>query len=169
MKMKKQLIVMASLICALLMTVSQVYAGDGGVKVGTLTIKAVPGTRHNILVHSSVDVVAVFKDNSNKEEYYIGEMGVALGADISYRAKEELGYVVFSPASDYKNGSYGLEGKYFGATASATVGAGVSAKVLLGGGDKSFTLQPVMLGGNTGVGASAGLGYLYLEKDKTKQ
>ena len=43
-------------------------------------------------------------------------------------------------------------------------GVGVGAQLLIGGFDKSFTLQPFSAGGVKGVGASLGLGYLYLQK-----
>ncbi|MGH8590163.1 MAG: DUF992 domain-containing protein [Gammaproteobacteria bacterium] len=56
--------------------------------------------------------------------------------------------------------------KYTGAKASATAGVGVGANVLIGGGQKSFTLQPLSLTGSTGVGVAGGVGYLYLEPDK---
>lgn len=169
MKIQKKLATIIGVLCALMLISSQVYAGDtGGVKVGTLNIKAIPGTGHNLIVHSSVHLNAVFTDAAGKKEYYIGEMGIGLGIDINYKKMEELGYLVFSPSSDYRTGSYALQGKYFGADASATVGGGVSAKVMLGGSDKSFTLQPVALGVNTGFGAAGGLGYLYLQKDPKK-
>ena len=35
--------------------------------------------------------------------------------------------------------------------------------MLIGGGKKSFTLQPLSLTGSTGLGVASGLGYLYLE------
>jgi len=40
---------------------------------------------------------------------------------------------------------------------------GVGAAVLVGGGDKSFSLQPLALEGSTGLGLSGGVGYLYIE------
>jgi hypothetical protein len=168
MNIRKRGICIIGVLCAIVLMSAQVYAGDGGVKVGTLTIKAIPGTGHNLIISSSVDVEAVFTDSAGKTEHYIGEMGVKLGVDFTYKTEEELGYLVFSPSADYRTGSYALQGKYFGTTASATVGVGVSARLLLGGFDKSFTLQPLALGVNEGVGASLGLGYLYLQKDHRK-
>lgn len=149
----------------LLIISTQASAGDEGVKIGTLTIKAIPGSGKNLLIQSSVKVKAVFKDQAGNEEHYIGEMGIKLGVDFSYKTEEKLGYLVFSPSMDYKTGSYALQGKYFGTEASATVGAGVSAQMLLGGFEDSFTLQPLAIGVNEGVGASLGLGYLYLQKN----
>jgi hypothetical protein len=115
-----------------------------------------------------VDVVATFKDPNGKIEYYIGEMGQKLGVDLSYKVDEVLGYAVFSASSAYKTGSYALQGKYFGTKASVAWGVGVSGQLMIGGFDKSFSLQPVSLGATTGVGANLGLGYLYLQKDPNK-
>jgi Protein of unknown function (DUF992) len=145
-----------------------VCAGSDGVKIGTLTIKAIEGTGHNLLVTSSVHVDATFKDQGGKTEHYIGEMGIKFGLDISYKKSETLEYLVFSASSAYKTGSYALQGKYFGQKASAEVGVGPSVQILLGGFDKSFSLQPLAVGGTEGAGASAGMGYLYLQKDPKK-
>jgi hypothetical protein len=164
MKPNKIFTLAIGMICTMFLSVPALYAGDGGVKVGTLVIKTVAGTRHNLLIKSSSDVAATFKGEGGETEEYIGEMGIGFGVDLSLKREETIGYVVFSASSDYKTGSYALQGKYYGADASATLGAGASAKVLVGGFEKSFTLQPLMLGANEGVGAAAGLGYLFLQK-----
>lgn len=137
-----------------------------GAKIGTLTCKTVPGTRTTLLVHSSVDVSCFYKEGL-VEEKYKGESGIALGVDLNIKQNETLLWAVFAPASDVSAKNYALAGKYTGAKASATVGVGVGANVLIGGGKKSFTLQPVSLTGATGVGVAGGLGYLYLEPDKS--
>lgn len=156
------------LCCAVLMGASNLYAGDGGIKVGSLEVRAIEGTRHNLIIKSSVDVEAVFTDSKGNKEYYIGEMGQKLGVDLSYKTKEVLGYLVFSASSDYKTGSYAMQGKYFGQKATAALGIGTGVQILLGGFDKSFSLQPIALEGVEGAGASLGLGYLYLQKDHRK-
>ncbi len=163
------LVLVVGLFTSILLTApATVCAGDMGVKIGTLIFEAVPGTRSNLIITSSVDVIATFEDESGGKEYYIGEMGVKLGVDFSYKSGEVLQYGVFSPAKNYKAGSYGLQGKYFGQKASVAVGAGPAVQILLGGGGDSFTLQPLSVGYTTGFGASAGLGYLYLQKDPSK-
>ena len=163
------LVLVVGLCISLVLTApATVCAGKDGVKIGTLTIKAIEGTGHNLLVTSSVQVNATFKDQAGKTEHYIGEMGIKFGLDISYKKSERLDYLVFSASTAYKTGSYALQGKYFGQKVSAAVGAGPSVQILLGGFDKSFTLQPLAIGGTVGVGATAGIGYLYLQKDPTK-
>jgi hypothetical protein len=57
----------------------------------------------------------------------------------------------------------GLEGRYGGVSAEATVGIGLGAHVLLGGLDKSFALQPVSATGQTGIGAAVGIEGLRLK------
>ena len=166
--LSKSMIIMCVLSAFLLVSPALNAEEKAGVKVGTLVITAVPGSGRNLIVRSSVDVEATFKDEAGKTEHYIGEMGIKLGLDLSFKTSEKLGYVVFSPSSDYRTGSYALQGKYFGTKASAAFGAGASAQLLIGGFDKSFTLQPLAVGYTTGGGVSAGLGYLYLQKDPSK-
>lgn len=165
--MKRFMALALVIVCSIaLLGVSQVYAEEkGGIKVGKLVIEPIEGTRQNLLIRSSVDVQAVFTDTKGNKEYYIGEMGIGFGIDLSLKTEEKIGYIVFSASSDYKTGSYAMKGKYFGAKADASVGAGVGAIVLVGGFDKSFTLQPAGVGYQKGWGAAAGASYLYLQKN----
>lgn len=168
MNSKKSLLAIIGLFCAIMLVSTPLYAKAPGVKVGKLEIRTLPATNKNLIIRSSVECKATFTDENGKKEYYIGEMGVKLGVDLSWKEKEELFYVVFSAAKEYKTGSYALQGKYFGQKAAVIVKGGPSVQVLLGGFDKSFTLQPLAVGGAKGVGAAAGLGYLYLQKDPTR-
>ena len=43
-------------------------AEDAGIKVGTLEVHAVPGTSHNLIIKSSVDVGATFTDANGKKK-----------------------------------------------------------------------------------------------------
>lgn len=135
-----------------------------GTKVGTLNCKTVPHSGVNLLIHSTTDVKCTFNSSAGDvKERYKGETGVGFGIDIDINREENLGYAVFS--ADFKPGTYQLAGKYGGAGGSATVGVGVGAQVLIGGNDRTISLQPV-ISGSTGGGVAAGLTYLYLEADK---
>jgi hypothetical protein len=46
-------------------------------------------------------------------------------------------------------------GTYLGATASATVGVGVGANVLIGGSGNTISLQPLSIEDNTGLNVAA--------------
>lgn len=140
-------------------------AADPGVRIGVLNCEAVKGTRLNLLIMSSVDVTCAF-EGLNGRETYKGETGIGLGADLNLKGVEKISFAVLAATSAYQIGSYALAGRYVGAKASASVGVGAGAAVLLGGGGKNISLQPIALEGNVGLGAAAGLGYLYLEPDK---
>ena len=79
-------------------------------------------------------------------------------------------FLLFHPAHFGNNPECAIihPGKYFGTKASAAVGVGAGVQVLLGGFDKSFTLQPLAAGGVKGAGASLGIGYLYLQRSPGK-
>jgi hypothetical protein len=55
-----------------------------------------------------------------------------------------------------------LAGQYGGASAEATVGAGVGANVLVGGSKRTVTLQPLSVQGQTGVNLAVGVAGLEL-------
>ena len=54
------------------------------------------------------------------------------------------------------NGFGALAGNYGGASAEATVGAGVGANVLVGGSNRTVTLQPVSVQGQAGLNLAVG-------------
>ncbi len=143
----------------------QAFAGStAGTKIGTLQCRTVPNTEVNLLIHSTVDVKCVFKSTAGEMEHYVGETGIGLGVNLSVKTNETIGYLVF--ASDFKKGEYKLAGKYIGGGGSATVGAGVGAQALIGGSNKSVSLQPIVLSTSEGFGATGGITYLYLQPDK---
>jgi len=92
-------------------------------------------------------------------EHYIGHMS-KVGMDIGYTGGGRMVWAVFAPSSDMDPGA--LQGTYTGATASATVGVGLGAHVLIGGFDKSIALQPLSVEGNSGLNVAAGVGQLSL-------
>jgi hypothetical protein len=140
------------------------FAEQAGVQIGILSCEVVPGSRVNLLIRSTADVKCTY-DNQGTIERYNGEAGIALGVDLSFKTEEKFGFAVIAASSDVTPGAYALAGKYVGGQASAAAGVGVGARVLVGGGDKNLSLQPIGLEGSTGsIGASGGLGFLYIEK-----
>ena len=55
-----------------------------------------------------------------------------------------------------------LAGRYSGASAEATVGAGLGANVLIGGSNRTVTLQPVSVQGQAGLNLALGVAELEL-------
>jgi len=156
----------STVLMTLLMTVfyGQAFA-QGGVQVGVLECKVVPGSRVNLLIRSTADVDCTF-DNQGTVERYAGETGIGLGLDLSFRSDEMMHFAVIAASNDVNPGGHALAGKYVGGEATATAGVGLGAKALVGGGSKNFSLQPLALETNKGLGASAGLSFLYIEAAK---
>ncbi|MDQ6981964.1 MAG: DUF992 domain-containing protein [Mariprofundus sp.] len=162
--MKNRKILIGMALTASLFMAAPVFSGEStaGTKIGVLTCDIVPGSGYNLIIHSTADVTCKYDStDASSTEYYIGETGIGLGINLQYDAARKLVFTVL--AADTKRGNHKLAGKYIGAGGSASVGVGVGAQVLVGGGDKSISLQPV-IEGSKGIGAAAGVTYLYLQK-----
>jgi hypothetical protein len=86
-------------------------------------------------------------------EFYAGTL-TKLGVDIGVTAGGAMVWVVYAPTS---RPAGALSGSYGGATAEATVVAGVGANVLIGGSNRTVELQPVSLQGQAGLNVAAGV------------
>ncbi len=135
---------------------------ESGIEVGVLTCSVVPGSRINLLIRSTADVKCVYAKGGSTEEY-VGETGIALGLDLSFKSDEKMAFTVFAASEDVSPGAKALGGRYVGGELSAAAGLGLGAKALVGGGSKSIGLQPLVLETSKGVGASGGLSFLYIQ------
>ncbi len=133
-------------------------AEAAGVKVGTLTCQVASGW--GFIFGSSKDLRCTFSPSKGMPEHYVGSVS-KFGVDIGYTSSAVIVWGVFAPSSGPKRGA--LQGSYAGATASATAGVGVGANVLIGGLDRSITLQPVSIEGSTGLNVAAGIGAIDLK------
>ena len=93
-------------------------------------------------------------------EHYVGNIA-KLGGDIGYLAGGQMVWEVV--ASTAYPGPGSLAGSYGGVTASAAIGVGAGANALVGGSNRSFSLQPVSLEGQTGLDFSGGLATINLQ------
>lgn len=133
-------------------------AAEHGVKVGNLTCHVSSG--YGFIFGSSKDLNCTFNAGQGRIEHYSGSVS-KFGVDIGYTQDGVIVWGVFAPTSDVRAGA--LEGDYAGASASAAVGVGVGANVLVGGLDKSFSLQPLSLEGMKGLNVAAGIGSISLK------
>ena len=92
-------------------------------------------------------------------QHYSGSID-RFGVDIGYVAGGVLIWTVVAPTANIGPGS--LAGTFGGATASATVGVGLGANVLVGGSGNSIALQPVSIQGTTGLNVAAGVAAMTL-------
>jgi len=132
-------------------------ANAAGVKVGTLTCHVASGW--GFIFGSSKDLRCVFHPTAGHSEHYEGSVS-KFGVDIGYTDSSVIVWAVIAPTSSMRPSA--LEGEYAGATASATVGVGLGANVLVGGFDRSIALQPLSVEGSTGLNVAAGIGAIRL-------
>jgi hypothetical protein len=130
-------------------------AARTGVKVGMLDCIVAPGV--GLILGSSKEVSCTFKSKS-RVEHYRGTTG-KLGIDIGITNKSYLSWIVFAPGEIHHGA---LAGRYVGASAQATIVAGLGANVLVGGWSDSINLQPISVQGQTGLNIAAGLASLNL-------
>jgi hypothetical protein len=148
----------AALIASVATVTAPTQAAGPGVKVGVLTCDIEPGWGY--VVGSSKPLHCSYAPTRGRPERYVGSVQ-KVGVDIGYTTGSTMVWAVFAPASDV--GKDALEGDYAGATAGASVGVGGSVNVLVGGFDKSITLQPVSVEGGTGVNLAAGVAAINLK------
>ncbi len=126
-------------------------------KVGTLTCDISAGI--GLIITSKKELTCMFTPSQpGPREVYTGSIS-KFGLDLGATAGGEMVWAVYAPT----NRRFGaLAGHYGGATAEATVGAGVGANVLVGGSNRTVTLQPVSVQGQAGLNVAAGVAGLDL-------
>jgi Protein of unknown function (DUF992) len=126
-------------------------------KVGTLNCDISAGI--GAIIASKKRVTCMFTPSQRgAREVYVGNIS-KFGLDLGATSGGEMVWAVYAPTSR----RFGvLAGHYVGATAQATVGAGLGANVLVGGSNRTVTLQPVSVQGQTGLNVAAGVAELTL-------
>ena len=137
---------------------SSAQAAEHGVKAGELTCSVASGW--GFVFGSSKDLHCVFRQSHKHAVHYSGSIA-KYGVDIGYTEGGVLIWEVIAPTSDVRPGA--LDGDYVGVSAGVTAGVGVGASVLVGGFDKSFSLQPLSVSGNEGLNVAAGIGSITLK------
>ena len=126
------------------------------VQVGQLacSISAVIG----LVVASQRNVSCNFQPDGGPPESYTGTI-TRNGVDVGFTTGGAMVWGVFADTNSYAGM---LSGTYAGATAEATVAAGLGANVLVGGSNHSVALQPLSVQGQVGLNVAAGVGALEL-------
>lgn len=135
---------------------------DAKGEVGVVTCTFIPGTKSNMLLFSSADFNCVFK-HDGQVDHYDGEAGIRLGLDLQWNNTSTMAYTVMASTGKDIDWSQALTGTYSGGKATAAFGVGLGAAVLVGGSSDSVGLVPLALEAGTGVGATAGIGFLSLK------
>ena len=127
------------------------------VRVGVMTCAMDSGFGY--VLGSSRDLHCTFVPAAGAPEHYAGTIS-KFGVDIGYVQNAVIVWTVVAPTVALPSGS--LTGTYGGATASATIGVGVGANVLVGGSSNTISLQPVSIEGGTGLNVSGGFASMSL-------
>lgn len=127
------------------------------VKAGILSCNVSSGW--GIIFGSSRSLHCIYSPTNGKPERYVGKIN-KFGVDIGYLSSAVIVWAVFAPAVNAAPGT--LAGTYAGATGSATLGYGIGANVLVGGGNDSITLQPLSIEGNQGLNVAGGVAAMSL-------
>jgi hypothetical protein len=124
----------------------------GGVRIGYLDCSIGGGVGY--VIGSAKEADCVFKSTMGSEplDRYTGVVR-KMGVDLGFTTKSRLIWAVFAPTAGYHHAS--LAGLYQGATAEATVGAGIGANILVGGTSGSIQLQTVSVTGQLGLNVAA--------------
>ena len=136
---------------------AQPAAAQSNVKVGALRCEVAAGL--GLIVASSKEMECRFTSAHGFTEHYFGTIS-KFGLDIGATNKGTLAWDVFAPTLGRLR--HALAGDYIGVGASATVGAGIGANALVGGLDRSFTLQPLSVQAQTGLDLAGGVSSMTL-------
>lgn len=127
-------------------------AAQQGVEAGVLRCEVASGL--GLIVTSSKEMSCLFTSADGHVEHYFGTIS-RFGLDIGGTDQGVLAWDVLAPSIGPRPGA--LAGNYIGGGASATVGAGLGANALVGGFQRSFTLQPLSVQAQTGLDLAAGV------------
>src|SRR5215469_17200626 len=108
---------------------------QSGANVGSLNCTVAGGV--GLVFGSSKELNCLFTRTDGTAERYAGSVK-KFGIDVGFTKEAHIVWLVFAPGNVAPGA---LAGGYGGATASATVGVGAGANVLLGGSSQQITLQ----------------------------
>jgi hypothetical protein len=152
--MKISILSIASLLTAT--TIAMPVMAQQPAKVGTLTCNISGGV--GMVVTSQKTMACNFAPSKGGKEVYVGSIS-KFGLDVGATNQGRMVWAVFAPTSRRAGA---LAGTYSGASAEATVGAGLGANVLVGGSDRTISLQPVSVQGQSGLNLAVGVSGLEL-------
>jgi hypothetical protein len=152
--MKKSIMLIASMLVATAVTMPAM--AQQRVKVGTLTCDVSGGI--GMIIASQKTMACNFTPSRGGREVYVGSI-TKFGLDVGATSGGRMVWAVYAPTSRSRAV---LAGTYTGASAEATVGAGVGANVLIGGNDRTVNLQPVSWQGQAGLNLAVGVSGLEL-------
>lgn len=151
--MRHLLIAAAS--AAMLAAIPAANSQTKGMELGVLDCKVEGGA--GFIVGSTKDVLCTYRpaDKNLAPENYHGTIS-KIGLDVGVTGETLITWAVLAPNADlYAPGA--LAGDYLGASAEASAAIGAGANVLVGGSNRTFSLQPLSVQAQTGVNLAVGV------------
>jgi hypothetical protein len=149
------------ILCAALASAAALIAAPAqaqNVQAGTLVCDVSGGV--GLIIGSQREMACTFTNSRGELEVYTGVIR-RFGLDLGATAGSQMVWSVLAPSGPFTRGA--LAGSYSGASAEATVGAGLGANVLVGGSNRSFALQPLSVQGQAGLNLAVGVADLQLQ------
>jgi hypothetical protein len=150
----------AAIAIALLATASGPATAQSRIEVGVLNCTVAGGTG---FVFGSTKSLSCVLNRPGRDERYSGTIS-KFGIDIGKTTTSVISWAVFAPTANLPNGA--LDGDYAGIAGEATVGAGLGANALVGGSNKTISLQPLSVQAQQGLNIAAGVASLQLKAIK---
>jgi hypothetical protein len=113
-----------------------------------------------LIVGSHQKLRCQFRPDVGRPENYVGTIN-RLGLDLGITAGGALAWAVLAPTNQLGPGA--LSGKYVGASGDISLGVGAGANLLIGGSNKTVSLQPLSVEGQVGVNLALGVAGLTLQ------
>ncbi|MGI6851604.1 DUF992 domain-containing protein [Mesorhizobium sp. 1B3] len=152
--MMKRLVI-GGLCLAAVSTMPAVAQSPKWVQVGMLDCTAEGNV--GLILASRKNATCVYQPSNRAlpRDTYVGTV-TRYGIDVGATGRTLMQWLVLAPTSArYATGA--LAGDYVGAGAEATAVIGAGANVLVGGSDKTYSLQPVSIQQQSGVNVAAGV------------
>jgi hypothetical protein len=148
-------------VAAIALTVASVEpAAAQQVRAGLLTCDVSAGL--GMIIGSQKLIACAFAPDNprgpDRHEDYDGTI-TKYGLDLGITGGGVMMWAVFTSTVA---GPGFLAGDYVGATGEASLGAGLGANVLVGGSNRTVTLQPISVSGQIGVNLAVGVASLHL-------
>jgi hypothetical protein len=126
-------------------------------QVGTLVCNY--GETIGMIVGSRQRMACIFHKSNGDTEGYGGTMS-RVGLDLGVTGRGRMAWTVFTKTVGV--GPRPLAGSYVGASGDASFGIGGGGNILVGGSNRTITLQPVSLEAQTGINFGLGVADLRL-------
>jgi len=159
MRLFRQLMIGAVFMFALAISLGLGAHAQDRVQAGMLNCDVSAGI--GLIITSKKDVTCLFIPAPNvpgPQEVYTGSIR-KFGLDLGATGGGQMIWAVYAPTTRPLGA---LGGSYAGATAEATVVAGLGANILFGGSDRTIALQPLSVQGQVGLNLAAGVADLEL-------